>query len=92
MPPNSAATWSMSPSTEARSVRSAPTVMARATGGADLVGELDGPRLLVAEVDDDVRAGGGEQAHGVGADAAGRSRHDSGLPGERSGGEGVGHW
>ena len=38
---------------------------------AQFGGELLGPRRLVAEVDDDVRAGLREVAHGVGSDAAG---------------------
>ena len=56
-----------------------------------LVRELLGPRSLVAVVDDDVRAGLGEVAHGVRTDAAGRPRDQGGLPVERAGGEDLGH-
>ena len=58
---------------------------------AQLVRELLGARRLVAEVDDDVRAGLGEVADGVGSDAARRTGDEGGLALQRVGDERLGH-
>jgi hypothetical protein len=60
-------------------------------GRADLVHELVRPRLLVAVVDYDARAGFGEVTDGVCADAAGGAGDEGTKAVERTGGEGICH-
>ncbi len=57
----------------------------------DGVGQLHGPRLLVAEVDDDARSGLGQVPGGVGADSTGGTGDERALPVEGTGRERVGH-